>query len=304
MSDAGQPLVSIVMLCYNHEKFVAEALEGVLAQTYSPLDIIVVDDCSQDQTANIVAAKLAGIPHRSDIRFIRNSANKKLLGAREVGFIAARGSFIVDTCDDDIMQPSMVAVMVEAWRAKRVSLVTANAEYIDAQSNPIGRTARDPHIAADDSFETLARDGANACCFGASIGFEREVYEVFGMPPAHLDNIDIMLPFYAYLLKGACFIPKPLLKYRVHGQNASLSLTWERSDQLGRLRTNERIFYNHLAHAVVMLEEMDRLNALRPDRYRELAPKIVPLLSIQAVEMAKKLVRSRVELQKLESSPA
>ena len=81
LTDAGQPLVSIVMLCFNHEKFVVEALEGVLAQTYSPLDIIIVDDCSQDQTANLIAAKLARIPNRSDIRFIRNSVNKKLLGS-------------------------------------------------------------------------------------------------------------------------------------------------------------------------------------------------------------------------------
>ena len=158
------------------------------------------------------------------------------------------------------MSPDMVAEMVEVWRAKNVSLVTANAEYIDAQSKLLGRTARDPNISADDSFETLARDGANACCFGASIGFEREVYETFGMPPAHLDNIDIMLPFYAYLLRGAYFLPKPLLRYRVHGQNTSLSLTAERSDELGRLRTHERIFYSHIAHAVVMLEEIARLN--------------------------------------------
>lgn len=304
MISAERPLISVVMLCYNHEKFVVEALEGVLAQNYSPLDIIIVDDCSQDQTANLIAAELAKVPHRSDIRFIRNSVNKKLLGAREVGFVAARGSFIIDTCDDDIMLPHMVAEMVDAWRAKNVSLVTANAEYIDAQSKPLGRTARDPDIPADDSFETLVRDGSNACCFGASIGFERAVYEIFGMPPAHLDNIDIMLPFYAYILKGAYFLPKPLLKYRVHGQNASLSLTAERSDELGRLRTYERIFYNHLAHAVVMLEEIDRLNEKMPDRYRELAPKIIPLLNIQTTEMAKKLVRNRVELRRLEASLA
>jgi glycosyltransferase involved in cell wall biosynthesis len=304
MNDAGRPLVSIVMLCYNHEKFVLEALEGVLAQTYSPLDIIIVDDCSQDQTANLVAAELARIPGRCDIRFIRNSVNKKLLGAREVGFTAARGSFIIDTCDDDIMLPDMTAEMVEAWQAKRVSLVTANAEYIDAQSTSLGRTARDPDIPADDSFETLVRDGSNACCFGASIGFEREVFEIFGMPPAHLDNIDIMLPYYAYLLKGAHFLPKPLLKYRVHGQNASLSLTAERVDELERLLTYERCFYNHLAHAVVMLEEIDGLNEKRPDRYIELAPKIIPLLTVQTREMAKKLVRNRVELQRLQASLA
>src|ERR1700680_1302337 len=112
MVDVANPLISIVMLCYNHEQFVAEALDGVLAQSYSPLDIIIIDDGSQDGTAERVSA---GLPPRPDIRFIRNGSNLGLLGTCEVGFRAARGPFIVMTCDDDVMLPSMVAQMVEAW---------------------------------------------------------------------------------------------------------------------------------------------------------------------------------------------
>src|SRR5262245_20429699 len=297
--EENPPLISLVLLCYNHEKFVAEALDGVLAQTYSPLDIVIIDDCSQDRTADIVAAKLANLHDRPNIRFIRNPQNMGLLRAREVGILAARGAFIVDTCDDDVMHPDMVAEMVEAWLTKAVSLVTTNQEYIDEHSRPLGRTVRDCNLPADDSFETLVRDGANACCNGASMGFERQVYETFGMPPAHLENRDIMVPFYAYLLKGAHFIRKPLLKYRVHGKNAALSLIAERSDELGKARIHERIIYGHLAHAVVMDEVLDRLSATMPARYTELAPKIGPLLTIQMVEMAKKLVRARVELYQL-----
>src|SRR5207244_909696 len=59
MAVVEHPLISIVVLCYNHERFVAEALDGVFAQTYSPLDIVIVDDGSQDSTAQIVAARLA-----------------------------------------------------------------------------------------------------------------------------------------------------------------------------------------------------------------------------------------------------
>lgn len=302
MADVENPLISIVMLCYNHEKFVAEALDGVLAQTYSPLDIVIIDDCSRDATADIVAAKLAELPDRLDIRFIRNSRNMSLLGACEVSISATRGAFIVMTCDDDVMLPDMVKEMAEVWRTEDVSLVTTNAEHIDEHSHPLGQTGRDCNVPADDSFETLARDGANACCFGASMGFEREIYSTFGLPPAHLDNLDIMLPYYAYLLKGARFIRKPLLKYRIHGQNNSLSLIEERSDALGKLVARERIFYGHLAHAVVMQEELDRLSVTMPARYAKLAPEINPLLAIQTVEMAKKLVRTRIELQKLRGS--
>ena len=117
-----------------------------------------------------------------------------------------------------------------------------------------------------------------------------------------MNNLDILLPFYAYLLKGGRFLNKTLLRYRVHGKNDSLSLIEERSDELGKLETRERAFYGHIAHAVVMMEELDRLSETMPDRYRELAPTIGPLLTIQTVEMAKKLVRNRIELQKWRGS--
>jgi glycosyltransferase involved in cell wall biosynthesis len=292
------PLISVILLCYNHEKFVAEALRGVLAQTYAPLDIVVVDDCSTDKTAEIVDEVLSNHPDRPVGRWIRNPQNLTWWGACPVGLAAARGDFVVLSCGDDIMLPDMVAEMADVWRQQNVSLVTTNVDYIDENSNPMGRTARDCNIEADDSFETLARDGANACCFGAAIGFERDVYSTFGLPPAYLGAIDIMLPFYAYLLKGARFVRKPLLKYRVHAQNGSMSLAAEKTDGVDKLRIHERIFNSHLAHAVLMLEELDRLASTMPARYAQLADKIDPLLNIQTVEIAKKLVKTQIELQK------
>jgi hypothetical protein len=183
--------------------------------------------------------------------------------------------------------------MAEVWRREDVSLVTANAEYIDENSKLLDRTFHDPTQAADDSFETLARDGSNACCFGAAMGFERELYRTFGWPPAHLSAHDIMLPFYGYLLKGARFISAPLLKYRIHGNNTSLSLAAERASGTERLKIEQRIYLGHLAHAVLMEEELERLSIAAPERYAAVARRIMPLVHIQMMEMAKKLVRLR-----------
>jgi glycosyltransferase involved in cell wall biosynthesis len=299
MGELKSPLISIILLCHNHERFVAEAVDGVLGQTYSPLDIVIIDDCSPDRTAEVIVAKLAKHAGRSDIRFIRNPQNMRWRAAMEIALHVTRGAFIVVSCGDDIMLPEMVAEMVDVWTKEEVSLVTANAHYIDENSNSLGRTARECNDPADDSFETLVRDGANACCFGAAIGFEREVYSAFGLPPSHLGALDIMLPFCAYLLKGARFVRKPLLKYRVHGQNTSLSLIAEKSDELEQLVTKERIFNSHLAHAVLMQEELDRLSVTMPARHAELADKIGPLLTVQTVEMAKKVVRTRIEMHRL-----
>ena len=189
------------------------------------------------------------------------------------------------------MLPNMVEEMVRIWTEQNVSLVTANALYIDENSRELNRTFRDPAKPADDSFETLARDGANACCFGPAIGFERAIYEKFDWVPPYLRAYDIMYPFYAYLLKGARFINKPLLKYRVHGQNTSLSLQAEKANDVERAKVQERIYLGHLAHATLMEEQLDRLSNEEPERYGSITARIIPLLTIQLAEMAKKLVR-------------
>src|SRR5215203_2045884 len=154
------------------------------------------------------------------------------------------------------------------------------------------------------SFETLVRDGSNACCFGASIGFERELYETFGLPPSYLEACDIMLPFYAHLLKGARFVPRPLLRYRVHAKNSALSLRAERAGGLDRLELVERMLGNHLANAVLMQQEVNRLQVTMPSRYRDLEGRIAPLIATQIAEFAKKLVNARIEINDLRRDTA
>jgi glycosyltransferase involved in cell wall biosynthesis len=292
----ANPLISVVLACYNQEQFVAEAVGGVLGQTYAPLDILIIDDCSTDRTAEIIRAELARHPARSDIRFVRNEQNltTRVSTPKALGMI--KGDFVVIGCGDDIMLPDMIAEMAKVWIGERVSLVITNASYIDENSNSLNRFYRDPNVRADDSFETLARDGVNACCFGPVMGFERELYDTFGWPPVHLTAADIMFPFYAYLRKGARFIEKPLLKYRVNSQNSSLSLGAEKSEGLEKLIILERILYVHLAHALFMREQLDQLRVRMPERHAELEPRIAPLLAIQIAEMAKKFVQARIEL--------
>jgi glycosyltransferase involved in cell wall biosynthesis len=289
--DKQRPLITILLLCYNHQNFVGEAVAAVLSQSYSPLEIIIFDDCSPDDTAEVIERTLAERQGRHHVRFIRSPQN---IGGHEVckmGLCMAKGDFMLISCGDDVMLPGMVEEMAKVWRTQNVSLVTANATYIDEHSNLLNRTFREPDQAADDSFETLARDGGNACCFGPAMGFDRRIYDKFGWVPRYLGCYDIMYPFYAYLLDGARFISKTLLKYRVHGQNTSLSLQAEKAGSAERALIEEHMFISHLAHATLMEEELDRLRNEEPRRYAPIAERIMPLLAIQQSEMGKKLAR-------------
>src|ERR1700686_4008356 len=101
-------LASVVTIAYNQERFIAETVQGLLSQTYRPTEILILDDCSQDATADIIEGELARRPGRTDVRFIRNSHN---LGARAnllKGLSLAMGQFIVIHAGDDIMLPKLV----------------------------------------------------------------------------------------------------------------------------------------------------------------------------------------------------
>jgi glycosyltransferase involved in cell wall biosynthesis len=291
-------LISVILLCFNHEKYIDEALDGLFAQTYSPLDIIIVDDCSSDRTGDIIEARLTRRGDPPNVRFVRNQRNMVHPIPAVIGIAA--GSFIVIACGDDIMLPTMLERMARTWKGEKVSLVTANALYIDDQSNDINRTYRDPNALADTTFETLARYGVNVCCFGAAMGFDRAIYDNFGWPPTHLLGAgDIVLPFYAYLLNGARFISEPLLKYRVHARNTSLSLLAEKTTGEDRLLAVQRSYNNHLAHAVFFARELDWLRHESPARFADVANRVLPVVEGQRKMLTKALVRTRRELEKL-----
>jgi len=238
-------------------------------------------------------------PQRTDIRFVRTQQN---LGVRDnilKGISLAQGKFIILACGDDIMLPTRVEKMVNVWRDEKVSLVTTNAMYIDENSAELGRFFRPPDQPYDQTLETLARDGSNALCFGASMGFERRLFEEAGWPRGYPSVLDTMLPFSACLAKGARFIPEPLLKYRVSPQNTSLSLAAESSTGVDKLMIEHNISCRHMEQSILMEGELERLNEKDPARYSEIARHIRPVIAVQRSEMACKLVQTRIELNKM-----
>jgi hypothetical protein len=108
-----------------------------------------------------------------------------------------------------------------------------------------------------------------------------------------------MLPFYAYLAKGVRFISEPLLRYRVHTNNSSLSLEWERSTAIDRLRLEGEMYLDRLAHSIEMAAELDRRRRGDPARFGGVARRIRPLLAEQTIEGARKLVEVRIKLGNL-----
>lgn len=102
----SSPLVSICVPCFNAEAYIDAAIQSILAQTYVPIEIIVADDGSSDQSAAIIASY-----ETSGVRLV--SANHKgASAARNLAFAQASGEFILFLDADDLIGPDHVASLV------------------------------------------------------------------------------------------------------------------------------------------------------------------------------------------------
>lgn len=99
METTKQPLITVVMPNYNGNRFVEQAIDSVLNQTYPNLELLVVDDCSKDDSLQLIQQKA-----QSDdrIRVIALEHNAGVANARNVGIKEAKGEFIALLDNDDL----------------------------------------------------------------------------------------------------------------------------------------------------------------------------------------------------------
>ncbi len=125
-----KPLVSIICLCYNHEEFVVEALQSVIDQTYQNIELIVVDDASQDGSKQRIEAFIRDRPEVSFLALDENIGNCR---AFNKAFRASHGEFLIDLAADDLLQPDRVAKQITKFQHldEALGVVYSDAYYID-----------------------------------------------------------------------------------------------------------------------------------------------------------------------------
>ena len=138
MTSKESPMVSIICLCYNHSKFVVEAIDSVLAQTYTNIELIIVDDASDDNSVITINERIKEVP---EIKFIALDKNVGNCKAFNIGWRVSAGQFIIDLAADDILMPERVSVGVA--RLLKVGsdygVNFTDAELIDKEGKIIGR---------------------------------------------------------------------------------------------------------------------------------------------------------------------
>jgi glycosyltransferase involved in cell wall biosynthesis len=105
----GKPLISCIVPVFNGERYLAETLDSISAQTYRPLEIIVVDDGSTDGTAAVAAR------YGDQIRYIRQD-NAGAPGARNRGLSIAQGAFLAFLDSDDLWHPEKLTRQMKCFQ--------------------------------------------------------------------------------------------------------------------------------------------------------------------------------------------
>jgi glycosyltransferase involved in cell wall biosynthesis len=133
----SNPVVTVIALCFNHERFVLEALESIRAQTFQDFELIVTDDASRDGSAGLIAQWLG--EHRPDAHFIRHSSNAGLCPTLNEALARARGEYICMIATDDTWMPDRlerhVAAMAE--QPDSVAVVYSDVAQMDEDGHPL-----------------------------------------------------------------------------------------------------------------------------------------------------------------------
>jgi len=133
-------LVSIIMPSYNTGRFIKETIESVLAQSYPAWELIIVDDCSTDDTDDVVSQYLAD----KRIRYIKNDTNSGAAVSRNRALREAKGKWIAFLDSDDLWEPDKLQKQISFMRDNGYHFSYTNYIEIDEDSKANGKSVTGP----------------------------------------------------------------------------------------------------------------------------------------------------------------
>lgn len=219
MNYKEPPLVSLIVVAYNQEKYIEEAIRGAFSQTYEPLEIILSDDNSPDKTFEIMqrlADEYEG-PHK--IILNRNEPNLGLVGHFNKLVDMCSGDLIVLAAGDDISVPNRVQETVNKWIdcGKIDCVISARSIKIDEHSKVISTEPYESRSSLESlsSVENIATE--NGWLLGASLAFTKSLHDFFGPINKNVVAEDVILALRGAILGDILILDEPLVYYRQVG---------------------------------------------------------------------------------------
>jgi len=226
-----KPGITVYITCYNYGHYLSQAIESVLAQTRTDWELIIINDCSKDDTDRVAGRYLAAYPDR--IRVFCNDRARGLLASANRALREARGHYVMRLDADDYLDENALLVMAHYLdQHPDVALVYPNYIYIDRSGNILGVEQR-KRVGTETKLLDLPAHGAGTMVRNRvlkSVGGYDETYD-------RQDSYELWMKVVNRF--KVANVPTPLFYYRKHED----SLT---RDETKLLETRARIKRAHV----------------------------------------------------------
>lgn len=211
-SVSESPLITIVMPAYNAEKYLGEALDSALSQTYEAWQLLAVDDCSSDSTSLILEEYAAW---DARIRFFRNPRNQGVSYARNKAMSAADSEWVAFLDSDDVWLPNKLELQMKCAETNDAAFLFTGTQYINSLGEASSYSLIPPERV---SFGDLLKQNVISC---SSVLVRKSAIEGLSMPG---DSMHEDYAMWLDLLKRVGYayaVQEPLLRHRLHSSSKS-----------------------------------------------------------------------------------
>lgn len=258
-NSEDRPLITFALLAYNQEKYIQDAVEGALKQTYTPLEIILSDDASTDSTYSIIEELT--LPYIGSHQIIKLKNSENLGISKHINKISeiANGELIVLAAGDDISAPNRVERIVTYWieNKKQQDLIWSDVNLIDES----GQFIKTIHSAPSKSPEWQQIKEMVPAALGCAFAVTKKLFSYYGPLNNDLVYEDRVLAFRGLCLGGLGYIPDALVNYRTHKTNIhNIAANYKSKQTL--LVDIEKYRLDHQRKIVVFSSYIDDLDLL------------------------------------------
>ena len=204
---------SFVLMAFNQQDYVRDAVEALLAQDCPPIELLLSDDSSTDDTFAVMQDAVAGYdgPHRVVLN--RNPVNLGVNRHIRHCYELCSGEVIIATSGDDFCHPDRARKTIEVFERDRPLLVFSQADVINLAGGPLPPNYRKALFYT--TLDPLATAGSMSLYLGATCAWHKDLFRKYGPIKDNRCFEDLILGFRAALENRISFIDDELVTYRI-----------------------------------------------------------------------------------------
>jgi glycosyltransferase involved in cell wall biosynthesis len=285
---ADRPLVTFALFAYNQEQYIREAVEGAFSQTYEPLEIILSDDCSKDNTYKIMRNLAENYRGPHSLRLNRCPINLGTAAHVSAVFSLSRGKLFVVAAGDDISGQERVTKIVSAWNAQGqppALIHSAMIQFEEGVGNDItllpAKKRSLKSICSLNQFVVEWRMPAR----GPNCAYSRDIFERFPQLTAGSVIEDLPLMVRSLALAQIIYIDESLVMARKLNESAGQGFSILHPHRWNRfLHSRMTALYDVIRDSIMMEESVDFkiLRALRCKARRKMVSHARLVLDLQS----------------------